>query len=135
MFVVSPIQDKKEQEALCLRTGAEFHAGDFAYAVVSEEKEAGIVTFYIKGKKACLRQIVFYPDMQDFEVMFIAGRSAMEFMDRVGAHEGYFLSPDPGNERLTKALGYKKQPDGSWFLDTTGFFTEHCKHHPDGRDE
>ena len=126
MFVISPVQDKEAQRALCARLGAEFHLCDFAYRVTIDEKEAGTVTFFIKGKNAFLRQIVFYPDMQDFEVMFIAGRCAMEFMDRVGAHNSYFLSPDKENERLTVALGYKKQPDGSFFFDTTGFFEDHC---------
>ena len=129
MFTVKPIQSTEEREALCARTGAEFHIGDMAYAVRIDETEAGIVTFFIHGQRGCLRQIVFYEDKQDFEVMFIAGRACMEFMDRIGAHEGYFISPDPANERLTKALGYKKQPDGSWFLDTTDFFIEHCKHY------
>ena len=133
MFTSIPIQSKDEQKALCERLGAEYHARDMAYRVCIDGVEAGIVTFFIDGKKGCLRQIVFYPDMQDFEVMFICGRAAMEFIDRVGAHDGCFLSPDPANERLTKALGYKKQSDGRWYLDTTDFFEEHCKNHPEAQ--
>lgn len=132
MFTSKPIFDKEEQKALCARLGAEYRPGDLAYRVEIEGKEAGIVTLFIDGTKGCLRQIAFYPDMEDFEVMFICGRAAMEFLDRVGAHDGYFVSPDPKNERLTKALGYKKQSDGRWYLDTTGFFEEHCKNHPEG---
>ena len=131
MFTSIPIQSKDEQKALCARLGAEFHIGDMAYAVQIDGKEAGIVTFFIKGQNGYLRQIRFYPDMRDFEVMFICGRAAMEFMDRVGAYNGYFLSPDENDERLTRALGYKKGEDGSWYLNTTGFFEEHCKNHPE----
>ncbi|MBQ9468753.1 MAG: hypothetical protein IJU52_07095 [Clostridia bacterium] len=126
MFVISPINDKEEQRALCARMGAEYHPGDMAYRVTIEGKEAGIVSFFIKGKTGNLRSIDFLPESRDFEVMFIAGRTCMEFMDRVGANEGYYLSPDPENERLTKALGYRRLPDGRWFLDTTGFFVDHC---------
>ena len=131
MFKVFPMQSAEERKALCQRLGAEFHPGDMAYRVTIEETEAGIVTFFIKGKKGCLRQILFYEDKQDFEVMFIAGRVAMNFMDSVGAYEGYFLSPAPDQERLCTALGYKKQSDGSLFLNTQGFFIEHCKNHPE----
>ena len=116
------------RKALCIRTGAEFHPGDMAYRVTIEEEEAGIITFFISGKKGCLRQICFYPHMEDFEVMFIGGRACMNFMDSVGATEGYFISPDPKNERLTTALGYKKQDDGSYYLNTEGFFIDHCSH-------
>ena len=131
MFIASPVQSKAEQEALCARLGAEFRAGDFAYRVTVGGAEAGIVTFFIKGKDAFLRQIVFYPDRQDFEAMFISGRAAMEFMDRVGAVNGYFLSPGEDQERLVTALGYRKQPDGRLYLNTAGFFEEHCKNHPE----
>ena len=129
MFKIFPIQSTEERQELCARTGAEFHPGDMAYRVTIEEQEAGIITFFIKGKKGCLRQICFYPDMQDFEVMFIGGRACMNFMDSVGATEGYFVSPDPLNEKLTIALGYKRQPDGTYYLNTEGFFIEHCKNH------
>ena len=53
----------------------------------------------------------------------------MNFMDSVGATEGYFLSPAEDQERLVQALGYRKQPDGSYYLNTEGFFIEHCKKH------
>ena len=131
MFKSSPVQSTEERKALCERLGAEFHPGDMAYRVTIGEDEAGIVTFCIKGKKGCLRQIVFYPDKQDFDVMFIAGRACMNFMDEVGANEGYFLCPAEDQQRLVTALGYKKQPDGSLYLNTEGFFTEHCKNHPE----
>ena len=129
MFKIIPMQSTAEREALCEKTGAEFHPGDMAYRVTIEEEEAGIITFFIKGKKGCLRQICFYPHMQDFEVMFIGGRACMNFMDSVGASDGYFVNPDPHNERLTLALGYRKQEDGSYYLNTEGFFIEHCKNH------
>lgn len=135
MFKSIPIQTFEERKALCEKVGAEFHIEDMAYRVSIEEKEVGIVTFFIKGTKGCLRQIKFYEGTEDFEVMFICGRACMNFMDLVGAHDGYFISPDPQNERLTLALGYKKQPDGSWYLNTEGFFTEHCKSHEEHLDE
>lgn len=134
MFKVFPIQNTEERKALCLRVGAEFYPGDMAYRVTIEEQEAGIVSFYIKGKMGCLRQICFYPDMDDFEVKFIAGRVAMNFMDSVGATQGYFISPRPEEARLTAALGYKLKPDGQYFLNTEGFFVEHCKNHPEKED-
>ena len=135
MFKSSPVQTTEERRALCARLWAEFHPGDMAYRVEIEGEEAGIVTFFINGKKGCLRQIVFYPDKQDFEVMFIAGRACMNFMDGIGANEGYFISPAEDQGRLVTALGYKKQSDGRWYLDTTGFFEEHCKNHPEGENQ
>ena len=135
MFKIIPMQSTAEREALCEKTGAEFHPGDMAYRVTIEEEEAGIITFFIKGKKGCLRQICFYPHMQDFEVMFIGGRACMNFMDSVGASEGYFISPDPQNERLTLSLGYIKQADGSYYLNTEGFFIDHCSNHSENHDE
>lgn len=129
MFKSSPVQDTEQRKALCARLGAEFHPGDMAYRVEIDGEEAGIVTFFIKGKKGCLRQIVFYEDKQDFEVMFISSRACMNFMDEIGANEGYFISPAEDQQRLVTALGYKKQPDGSFYLNTDGFFIEHCKNH------
>ncbi len=127
MFKVFPIQTVEERRELCERLGAEFHIGDMAYRVTIEEQEAGIVTFFIDGKRGCLRQLLFYPDKQDFEVMFIAGRVCMNFMDSVGATEGYFISPQKDQQRLALALGYTKREDGKYFLNTEGFFIEHCK--------
>ncbi len=127
MFKVSPIQSPEEQKALCARLGAEFHLGDMGYRITIEEEEVGIVTFFIKGKKGCIREIRFLPEKEDFEVMFIAGRACMNFLDSVGATDGYFISPAPGQERLITALGYKEQSDGSYYLNTTGFFIDHCK--------
>ena len=128
MFKVFPVQTTVERQALCKRLGAEFHPDDMAYRVTIEEEEAGVITFFIKGKKGCIRELKFYPDKEDFEVMFIAGRACMNFLDSVVATDGCFISPAQGQERLITALGYKKQPDCSYYLDTTGFFVEHCKH-------
>ena len=68
-----------------------------------------MITFCIKGKKGCLRPPRFRKEKEDFEVMFICGRACMNFMDSVGATEGYFLSPAEDQERLVQALGYRKQ--------------------------
>ena len=129
MFQCFPIQSKEEQREVCARLGAEFRIDDLAYRVWIDEEEAGVITFCIKGKKGCLRQICFRKEKEDFEVMFICGRACMNFMDSVGATEGYFLSPSENQERLVQALGYQKQPDGSYYLNTEGFFIEHCKKH------
>ena len=99
MFKCFPIQSKEEQREVCARLGAEFRIDDLAYRVWIDEEEAGVITFCIKGKKGCLRQICFRKEKEDFEVMFICGRACMNFMDSVGATEGYFLSPSENQER------------------------------------
>ena len=96
MFKCFPIQSKEEQREICARLGAEFRIDDLAYRVWIDEEEAGVITFCIKGKKGCLRQICFRKEKEDFEVMFICGRACMNFMDSVGATEGYFLCRKSG---------------------------------------
>ena len=64
-------------------------------------------------------------DKDDFTLMFVLGRAAMNFIDLCGVHTCY-ATVDTAPESLLLSIGLKKQVDGTFFADMTGMFTGGC---------
>lgn len=131
MFKISPIQDINEQKAVAEACGANLKVGAFAYAMRDAESGdlMGFSQFEITengGQLYDLRAAIGY---DDFEAMFILGRSTMNFIDLCGSHT-LTAKTDAADEVLLKAIGLRPTDDGMLFCDMTGFFDgSHCSGH------
>ena len=64
----------------------------------------------------------------DFEAMFILGRQTLNFIDLCSTHTCR-ASTTYASERMLTAIGFKKQEDGSFFINLKGMFDGHCHNH------
>ena len=129
MFKITPIQDKARQKEICEACGAVFYPDAFAYEMLDAEDGhiMGIAQFDI-GKEGYIYNIKEAKGLSDFEAMFILSRQTMNFIDSCGAHT-CFAAIDAGDEKLLRAIGFKKQDNGEYFRDMTGMFDGHCDGH------
>ena len=130
MLNILAIHTKEAQIALSEACGVTYVPTDMAYAIQVDEIDIGIIPFYIKGNEGFIRTVTLKPGITDIEAQFIGGRGCMNFIDLCGAHDCYLLDPGDGSDkyRLAIALGFKKQPDGRWYMNLAGFFEDPCKH-------
>ncbi len=131
MFKISPIQSIEEQIEIANACGAEYRSGAFGYAMRDNETNAlmGFSQFEISengGRLLDLKPAIGY---DDYEAMFILGRSTMNFIDLCGAHT-LCSDSSAADATLLRAIGLKIQENGEYFCDMTGFFDgSHCSGH------
>ena len=125
MFEVKPIQDKLTQEKVCSLCGVEFLPEDFCYSVWDEGKFSGVCQFNIYEDHGEVHSLISLPDADAFQAMFTAGRAALNFIDLCDVHLAFFTG-EVQDEGLIKAIGFKKNHEGIWEMDLTGFFTKPC---------
>lgn len=127
MLEVLPIQDKKEQEALCARCKIPFRTETLAYQALVEGELRGICQFTMNADGGKIVDFAHVPDLYEFEPMFVMGRAALNFIDLCGVHRAFF-DAEYENETLIKAIGFQKNADGRYEMDLTDFFKEPCQH-------
>ncbi len=129
MFKIEAIQDIETQQKHAEACGAEAIAGCFAYVMYDVDTKApmGFAQFDISGDVGHIIDLKEATGCNDFEAMFILGRSTMNFIDMCGAHKAT-ASKNTGDDNLLKAIGFKATDDG-YFCDMTGFFTGNCGNH------
>lgn len=126
MFKISAVQTIEEQKAVAEACGREAKMGLFAYVMrdCDTQEIMGFSQFEI-GDFGYISDIAPALCTDDFEAMFILGRTTMNFIDLCGAHTCR-AAKDAGDERLIKAIGFKPDGDG-YFTDMTGMFDgSHC---------
>ena len=131
MFKISPIQDINEHQTIAEECGSKLKAGAFAYAMRDAESGMlmGFSQFEITGNGGHLYDLRPAIGYDDFEAMFILGRSTMNFIDLCGSHT-LVAKTDAADEMLLKAIGLRPREDGILFCDMTGFFDgSHCSGH------
>ena len=134
MLKVLPIQSKEEQEELCRKCDIAFRPELLMYAASVEDELVGVCQFKttaeggeiydiakIKGHVEVRRDGI----ASDFEAMFVMGRGALNFIDLCGVHRAFYKGTEP-DDALLRAIGFKKNTDGVYEIDLTGFFTDHC---------
>lgn len=129
MFKISAIQDPSEQKKVAEACCASAKDGFFAYVMRDCEtgELMGFSQFEI-GDTGYISDIRAVPDSDDFEAMFILGRTTMNFIDMCGAHICRMAS-DAADERLIRAIGFKADENG-YTVDMTGMFDgSHCSGH------
>jgi len=127
MLEVLPIQSKSEQEALCARCNVKYDPDMLAYSAYSEGKTVGICQFTMRDGVGIIRDMACIPENNDFETMFVMGRSALNFIDLCGVHTAIY-DGNIQDESLIKAVGFSKNSDGIYSVDLTDFFTHPCSH-------
>ena len=125
MFKILPIQNKDEQIEIAAQCNSCYQDGYFAYSMKEEDgRLLGFSQFDIRGEEAYISDIKAADGVDDYEAMFILGRSTMNFIDMCGAHKAY--APDVcAAESFMLALGFKCHDEG-YFVDMTGFFGGCC---------
>ena len=128
MLKVLPIQSKAEQEQICQKCNVEFKPDLLAYAATVNDELMGVSQFKLTDKGGLVYDIAPAANTFDFEAMFVLGRGTLNFIDLCGVHSASFVGniPDEQSERLIKAVGFKKNDDGEYFVNLEGFFTDHC---------
>ncbi|MBQ8849234.1 MAG: hypothetical protein IJ011_02745 [Clostridia bacterium] len=136
MLKVLPIQSKAEQEELCRRCKIKYCPDLLAYAASVDGELVGICQFKVTAEGGLIYDIAKLTDRDepadakareasDFEALFVMGRGALNFIDLCGVHRAFYLGED-ADEPLLRAIGFKKNESGSFEIDLTGFFTDHC---------
>ncbi len=126
MFIIKPIQDKTLQESYAARCGITYAPDCMAYAAEVDGAFSGICQFKIRGERGYIRDLVPLPGVSDFEVMFIMGRAAMNFIDLCGVHTCE-CERNAGNPRLLIGIGFRDTGDDCLFADMTHMFDgSHC---------
>ena len=128
MLKVLPIQTKAEQESICKACNVTFNPDLLAYSATVNGELRGVSQFKLTAEGGIVYDIGQIPDVYDFEAMFVLGRATLNFIDLCGVHFAVYKGAieNEEKERLIKAIGFKKGEDGSFSVDLTGFFTDHC---------
>ena len=128
MLKVLPIQSKDEQKRVCDACGVTFDPDLLAYAATVDDVLCGVSQFKLTDKGGMVRDLSPVIGGFDFEALFVLGRGTLNFIDLCGVHKATFTGAIHSDEmrRLIRAVGFKEQEDGSWFVDLEGFFTDHC---------
>ena len=121
MLIIKPIQTKELQAEFCAKCGIEFHEKALAYAAHVDGVFTGICQFTLNDEFGLIENLVSPEGLDDFEALFIMGRQTMNFIDLCGVHQAQML-PNAASERMILALGFKKEQDGVYRIDMTGFF-------------
>ena len=121
MFVVRPIADKAEQRACCEACGVAFIESALAYRIDRDGGFAGICQFSLENGCGVIHHLLALPGIDDYEMMFIAGRTAMNFIDLCDLHICR-ADAKAAEERLLLGIGFKRMDDGTWEADMHGMF-------------
>ena len=127
MLEVLPIQDKKDQEALCARCKIPYRVEMLAYQALVDGELRGICQFTMNADGGRIVDFAHVPEMYEFEPMFVMGRAALNFIDLCGVHRAFF-DAEYDNETLIRAIGFTKNSAGRYEMDLTDFFKEPCQH-------
>ena len=128
MLKVLPIQSKAEQESICKQCNVEFCPDLLAYSATVDGDLRGVSQFKLTAEGGLVFDIAQVANVYDFESLFVLGRATLNFIDLCGVHFAVYKGAieNEEKERLIKAIGFKKDADGGFSVDLTGFFTDHC---------
>ncbi len=139
MLRIHAIQTKEAQEKVCHECGVQFMPDALAYAAydtpeipddpttkdILTGKLLGVAQFSFKKEGAYLYDLTSPEGIDDFEALFIMGRSLLNFVDLCGTHDAFLPYPERISQRLISAVGFKKREDGRYYMNLRGFFTKH----------
>ena len=130
MFKITPINDKSLQKKCADACGAEYISDFFAYSMIDNEtgELMGFSQFEINEKGGLISDLREPEGRADYEAMFILGRATMNFIDLCGNHICY-AKKDAGEEKLIRAIGFKKEENELLVCDMTGMFDGNCSGH------
>lgn len=125
MLECKPIEDKDEQEKDCSICTIEFIPNAMAYSAYDSGVFLGMAQFSLAPDGGHIINVASAAGTDDAEARFVLGRAVMNFVDLCGEKN---IWCDDADDSIGKMLGFKKNPDGRYFMDMTGFFDAPCKH-------
>ena len=133
MLEVLPIQSKDDQQKFCAACGVEFSPLLMAYHAKIGGELAGVCQFTMNDKGGFIHSLGLaknkFTSQEEFEALFVMGRATLNFIDLCGVHTAFFVADDFTDERVIRAIGFKKNADGVYEMSLTDFFKEPCSHH------
>ena len=127
MLQIKPIQEKEEQERICILCGAEYDPDLLAYAAYNDGELCGVCQFTMHKDTGYLYCLSPVKGSYDEDALFIAGRSALNFIDLCGVHFAVYLGDD---ENLARRIGFTKNETEPYYtMDLTGVFEGGCSGH------
>ena len=133
MLEVLPIQSKTEQEAMCARCNMPYHADDMAYKAMIDGELMGVCQFTMNQDGGHVHTLGIVKDddilsKDRAEALFVMGRATLNYIDLCGVHTANFEDDTFTDEPMIKAIGFKKNEQGLWWMDLTDFFLHPCQH-------
>ena len=123
MLEIKAIQDKNQQEEICLKLGEEFDIDTLAYSIYDSGILHGIVQFALKGDCGVIYTV---SKSNDTEALITAVKAVFTFIDLCGIQNVYFKD-DRHDESAAKMFGFNKK-DGIWYINLEGYFDTQCHH-------
>ena len=130
MFKITPVTNDAERVEIAEALGIELREGSFLYSMrdVETSRLMGASQFEILDGYGMIYDLRCPFGDDDFEAMFILGRQTLNFIDLCSTHTCR-ASTRYASERMLTAIGFKKQEDGSFFINLEGMFDGHCQNH------
>ena len=88
MLQIKPIEEKSEQERICALCGVEYNPDLLAYAAYSGGELSAICQFTMRGSVGYIYSLSPVSGSYDADALYVAGRSALNFIDLCGVHRG-----------------------------------------------
>ena len=129
MFKISAVQSYEEQRSVAKACGTVARDGFFTYVMRDCDTldVMGMAQFEI-GADGYISDLLPKVGTDDFEAMFILGRTTMNFINTCGVTTCR-ASKNAADERLLLAIGFKDNGD-VFLADMTGMFDgSHCSGH------
>ncbi|NLB16140.1 MAG: hypothetical protein GX827_04945 [Clostridiales bacterium] len=139
MIEAKTIQDKDYQAEACRLCGIEFDPDALAYAAVDSDTGGLLAVSQFKfgsdgfGELTDVAAVTGLGEKTDTgysrrDILFLAGRAAMNFLDICGFHKARAAGSLARDESLAKLLGFNPDSNGVWSCDLAYLFTgEHCQ--------
>ena len=133
MLEVLPIQSKADQQEICNLCGIPFQTDDMAYKAMIDGQLMGICQFTMNADGGHIHNLSLVQNKEILpkdraETLFVMGRATLNFIDLCGVHSAFFEDQTFTDEPMIKAIGFKKQENGAWWVDLTDFFLHPCQH-------
>ena len=128
MLEIKAIQDKTQQEQICLQLGEEFDIDTLAYSISDSGILLGIVQFALRDGCGVIYNISKSNDsvVYNTEALITAMKTVFNFIDLCGIQDVYFKD-ERHDEKIVKMFGFNKK-DGIWYINLEGFFDTQCHH-------
>lgn len=126
MLEIYPVQDKKEQEAICKTCAMKYDPDSMCYLALVDGNNAGACQFRIKGNHGLIIEMNNTLDTDDKDALFVMGRAALNFIDLCDVHEAYYTGELMDEQTLLR-IGFRRV-EGNWYINLSNFFEHPCEH-------
>ena len=131
MLIIKPVEEKKQQAALCAACGVPYREEAMAYAARVDDVLVGICQFTMNDHEGLIYDLASPSGTNDREALFIMARQTLNFIDLCGVHRACFVpgAADDQTQRFLRWIGFAPDQNNRWTMDLTDFFLEPCRRH------